>query len=220
MLSKLHRGGSAATQPISWRSVGSTARQSTSAPSSNDHEQEHEVRNRNSALERELEERAQAAYRTGLQEGDTAARQQLGAQADAALSRLARTIEEIAGLRQRFRHEAEAEVVKLAIAIARRVLHRELTVDADALLGIVKAALERLDSRELHSLRIHPGSAAALRQLLDRMGLPARVEVIADPALERGAVIFETARGAMDASIETQLSEIERGFSDLVRNTP
>jgi flagellar assembly protein FliH len=220
MLSKLHRGGSAVTEPISWRSVGSPLRQSTTFPGPNEQEQGHEVQNRNSALEREVEERAQAAYRTGLQEGDAAARQQVGAQTDAALSRLARTIEEISGLRQRFRHEAEAEVVKLAIAIARRVLHRELTVDAGALLGIVKAALEKLDSRELHNVRIHPGSAATLRQLLERMGLPARVEVIADAALERGAVIFETARGAMDASIETQLSEIERGFSDLVRNTP
>lgn len=177
----------------------------------------HELENRIRALEREMEESAQAAYRTGLQEGEAAARQHFGAQTDSSLSRMARTIEELSGLRQRFRHEAEAEVVKLAIAIARRVLHRELTVDADALLGIVKAALEKLDTRELHRVRIHPESAQSLGQQLERMGLPSRVEVVADPSLERGAVILETARGALDASIETQLAEIDRGFSDLVR---
>jgi len=186
-------------------------------PGANEQERGHELETRMHTLEREVEERAQTAYRTGLQEGDAAARQQFGAQADSSLSRVARTIEELSGLRQRFRHEAEAEVVKLAIAIARRVLHRELTVDADALLGIVKAALEKLDSRELHRIRIHPDSAASLRQHLERIGVPARIEVTADPALERGAVIFETVRGALDASIDTQLSEIERGFSDLVR---
>ena len=31
-------------------------------------------------------------------------------------------------------------MVRLAVAIARRVLHREITVDSDAMLGLVKAA--------------------------------------------------------------------------------
>jgi flagellar assembly protein FliH len=52
---------------------------------------------------------------------------------------------------------------------------------------------------------------------LDQMGLPQRVELIADPGLERGAIILDSSRGALDASVETQLAEIERGFADLVR---
>jgi flagellar assembly protein FliH len=40
--------------------------------------------------------------------------------------------------------------------------------------------------------------------------------VTPDPGLERGAAVLETARGELDASIETQLAEIERGFADLV----
>ena len=51
------------------------------------------------------------------------------------------------------------------------------------------------------------------------MGLPRRVEVIGDPGLERGAAILDSSRGALDASVETQLAEIERGFADLVRRT-
>jgi flagellar assembly protein FliH len=59
--------------------------------------------------------------------------------------------------------------------------------------------------------------APMVQQFLEKMGLPRRVEVIADPGLERGAVILDSARGMLDASVETQLSEIERGFADLVR---
>ena len=43
----------------------------------------------------------------------------------ARVERLARTIDELAGLRPRLRREAEADMVKLALAIARRVLRRE-----------------------------------------------------------------------------------------------
>jgi flagellar assembly protein FliH len=49
------------------------------------------------------------------------------------------------------------------------------------------------------------------------MGLPRVVEVMADPGLPRGTAILDSSRGALDASVETQLAEIERGFADLVR---
>jgi flagellar assembly protein FliH len=48
------------------------------------------------------------------------------------------------------------------------------------------------------------------------MGLPQKVEVLSDPGLERGAVILDSKRGGLDASVETQLAEIERGLADLV----
>jgi flagellar assembly protein FliH len=37
---------------------------------------------------------------------------------------------------------------------------------------------------------------------------------VADASREPGAVIFETQRGNLDASIESQLQEIERGLTD------
>ncbi len=130
---------------------------------------------------------------------------------------VARTIEELSGLRQRFRHEAEQDVVALAIAIARRILHRELTVAPEALLGLVKAALEKIELREVHRVRVSRYDAPMVTQYLEKMGLPRPIEVIADPGLLRGAAVLESSRGALDASVETQLAEIERGFADLVR---
>jgi flagellar assembly protein FliH len=169
------------------------------------------------AFQQQAEAKAREAYQKGVQQGDATARQQLGAQQEAAMQRLGRTIEEISGMRQRCRYAAEEDVVKLALAIARRILHRELTVDPSAILGLVKAALAGLDVRELHRIRIHPGQAGPLRTQLEAMGLPQRCEVVGDAALERGAAILETTHGSVDASVETQLEEIERGFSDLIR---
>jgi flagellar assembly protein FliH len=130
---------------------------------------------------------------------------------------LARTIEELTGLRARFRHEAEQDVVALALAIARRILHRELTVDPEALLGLVKAGFEKMEMREVHRVRVSREDALLVRQYLEKIGSPHHVEVIADPGLGRGAAILDSSRGILDASIETQLAEIERGFADLVQ---
>ena len=156
-------------------------------------------------------------YQQGYEAGEAAGRQQGSAEIQAMHVHLARSIEELAGLRPRFRHEAEQDVVALALAIARRILHRELTVDPEALLGLVKAGLEKMEMREIHRVRVSRDDAPLVRQYLEQIGSPHRVEVIADPGLGRGAAVLESGRGTLDASIETQLAEIERGFADRVR---
>ena len=198
MSSKLHRGG-LNVEAIDWnRTTGASLSLGlpSLAPGNSGH---------------------QAPYRQGYEEGQAAARREIGAQMDAAYERLARTIEELSGLRARFRHEAEEEVVALSLAVARRILHRELTVAPDAILGLVKAALEKIEIREVHRVRVHPADIALVRQHLEKMGLPRRIEVSGDPGLARGSAIFDSSRGALDSSVETQLEEIERGFADLIR---
>ncbi len=108
--------------------------------------------------------------------------------------KLARSIEELTGSRPRYRREAEQDVVALALAVARRVLHRELTVAPEALLGLVKAALDKMEAREVHQVRVSRQDAAMVRQFFEQMGLPQRVEVIADASLAPGGVIFESSR--------------------------
>jgi flagellar assembly protein FliH len=76
--------------------------------------------------------------------------------------------------------------------------------------------LDRLDAREVNRVRVHPADAPMIEQSLSRGGAFRKVvEVVPDPTLERGAAIFETVRGQFDASVDTQLQEIERGFADV-----
>jgi flagellar assembly protein FliH len=56
-----------------------------------------------------------------------------------------------------------------------------------------------------------------VKQHLERASTGARFEVVPEPRLERGAAIFETSRGSLDASVETQLDEIQRGLVDRIR---
>jgi len=167
-------------------------------------------------LERQLESGGQEAFQRGLQQGEAEGGRRAQARLDAEIQSLAHTVREMAGLRRVIRREAEEELVRLALAIARRVLHRELTVDADALRGLVRAALERIELRETYRVRTHPDHVATLTRCLAQTGAPQKIEVIADTSLEKGAAIFETARGSLDASVETQLAEIQRGLVDLL----
>jgi flagellar assembly protein FliH len=164
-------------------------------------------------LEQEAERRLEEAYQAGFRKGEAAGRSQV----ELLLQRLAATIEEMGSLRACFRREAETDLLKLAVAIARRILHRELTVDPETIEGLIKAALERLQSQDTFRVRVHPSLEPAVRNCLERSGPARRIEVIADRTREPGDVVFETERGSLDASITTQLEEIERGLADRLR---
>lgn len=168
------------------------------------------------AIQMEMPRREEQARQAGYREGEQAGTRAAAAELQPVLQSMARTIEDLTMLRRRFRAEAERDVVKLALAIARRVLYREINMDPEAMLGLVRVALEQIDLRELHRVRLHPVDAPAIERHLAAAGIPGRVEVVADPSLERGAAIFETTRGNLDASISTQLEEIGRGFGDLL----
>lgn len=169
--------------------------------------------------ERQFEQELRAARDAAYREGETAGRNRASADMQPVLERLTATITEMAGLRARLRREAEADMLQLALAIARRVLRRELAIDPEALHGLVLAALEKLDLREIARVRLHPAQAAAVSALLRQAGAGPAVEVAPDPTLDKGAAVFETARGSLDASVETQLQEIERGLADCLRRS-
>jgi flagellar assembly protein FliH len=219
MSSKLIRGEGIATEPVAWRRVSSSDAIAGEITSDGQlvagYISEPGAKPGATAAE-DVEQRVRAAQQQGFEEGQAASRQNFAGQVEAMQLKLARSVEELTGSRPRYRREAEKDVVALALAIARRILHRELTVAPEALLGLLKAALDKMESREVHQARVSRQDAPLLRQFFDQMNLPHRVEVIADAALAPGAVTIESSRGMLDASVDTQLSEIERGFADLV----
>jgi flagellar assembly protein FliH len=216
MRSKILRGEAAvAAQAVVWRRAGAAA--GAAGPGRGPDPQESAASAaRVAELERDLERREQAAFRKGLEQGRAAAEQEAVNRLKPVLDRFAQTIAELSGQRRKLRRDAETDLVKLAIAISRRVLRREISTDPDALRGLIKAALEKLEGREIERVRVNPADAAAVKQHLEQAHMAARFEVVPEPRLERGAAVFETTRGSLDASVETQLDEIQRGLIDRI----
>jgi len=171
------------------------------------------------SLAAEIARREEQARARGYREGEAASAKQAADRIEKILARAARSIEELEHVRREMRRQMEEDLVTLAVAVARRILHRELSVDPEALQGVVKAAISQIEARELHRIRVSPEDRPQLERALKQTALPPRVELTADSGLERGSLVLETARGNYDASVETQLREIERGFTDLIRRS-
>ncbi len=173
-----------------------------------------ELRARVEELSAQLEREAKNAFEQGFRAGDAAARKTLETDLRNTVGTLAEQIAEVAAQRPETIRRAEADTVRLAIEIARRVLHREISIDPTALSALVGAALEKLGNQEIYRVRVHPDLEKVLRAALVQSGRSASIEVVPDPSLARGGVSFEISRGALDASVDTQLREIERGLAD------
>ena len=61
---------------------------------------------------------------------------------------------------------------------------------------------------------MHPAMAARLDRDLKNLSSQRPIQVTPDPTLAPGACIFDTGRGDVDAGIDSQLGEIERGLAD------
>jgi flagellar assembly protein FliH len=152
---------------------------------------------------------ARESHEAGRLEGERLARAEL----QPVLERLNASINEITGLRSDIRRRAERDTVQLALLIARRVLHRDLSVDDNALTAIARVAFERLTRSESYTIRVHPRFAAAITAVLPGVNA-SRVTIEADPGCAPGTLVIQSAEGVIDASIDSQMEEITRGLTD------
>lgn len=223
----LTRKAAAAVQPIQWPSVHAME-QSVEAGGEVERgaELEHQLRQRDAriaALERELaqvnqesQQRIQEAAEAARKEGESAARRTADNELQTEIAKIRRMMNDVVLSGTMLRRQAEEDMVRLSIAIARRILHREISLDPEALLGLVKAALSKIEQREIHQIRIHPDTVPILQRVLEHGDIQKRIEIAADVRADRGCLLIETSRGQLDASVETQLQEIQRGFADIV----
>ena len=215
MLSKLLKDATLELAPVPWRSrcaISAPAAQPDTPVAANT--EVARLRAKLAGLESELETRTRQSYEAGVRAGEESARQTLAAGVQETVQQMAATIAEVAGMRAETIRRAEGDTVRLAIEIARRVLHRELSIDGSALEALIKAALEKLQSQEAYRVRVHPDQEKVVRACLDRTGRGQAIAVVGDPMQPQGGAVFEISRGSLDASVETQLAEIERGLID------
>jgi flagellar assembly protein FliH len=127
--------------------------------------------------------------------------------------------EEFRRERARYFAGVEAEVVKLALAIATRVLHREAMLDPLLLTGVVKVALEKVAEDSGTVLRV-PVSAVDMWKEAFVVSPSPSLQIAGDERLTAGECVLETNVGRVELGVSAQLEEIERGFFDLMQQRP
>jgi flagellar assembly protein FliH len=218
MLSKVFKASVIEVRPLVMREGSRAPVTHGIAPHRSEAPEELTERASVSELREASERQAAQAYETGFRAGAAAAQQKLEGEVRGGLAKLAEAVSEVAAARGEALRRAEADTVRLAVEVARRILHRELSTDPSALEALVKAALEKLQLQEIYRVRVHPGQEGIIKSCLEQAGRSQGVTVVPDPVQSKWCAVFEVSRGALDASVDTQLREIERGLTDQLEN--
>ncbi len=174
-------------------------------------------------FERRLAEEARRSFEAGrergVQEGRQAEREAQAASQAATERERARQaadlLESFAQERERYLQAVEQEVVKLALAVAARILRREAQMDPLLLTGAVRVALGQLSASTQVRLRVPAAELELWTEAIALLpNLAAKPIVTAGEGMRLGDCGIETELGSVDLGIRAQLGEIERGFFD------
>ena len=159
-----------------------------------------------------------AARERGFQEGKAEAALFTAQAVEQERSALTVALTEFSRQQREFFRGVEAEAVRLALSIARKILHREAQMDPLLLAGVMRVALEQIHAGTRVRLRTSPAAAEAWTKFVATQ-LPGehRVEVVPDAALENHRCLLEAELGTTEISLDAQLREVESGFFDLLR---
>lgn len=171
--------------------------------------------------EEQIHSREARARKEGRDEGMTQGQAEFEKKLAAEKQVLGQAVREFANQRAAYFQRVEGEIVSLALAVARKILHREAQVDPLLLAGVVRVGLDKIAAGTRVRLRVYPEQTRGWQQFFSQQpNLITPPEVVGDASLGPGHCILETDLGATDLTLETQLKEIEQGFFDLLAQKP
>lgn len=184
------------------------------------------ARNEASRMLKEAREQAdgirQDAEREGVCQATRTIKKQVRLEVDqrleTALPALEAAVRSIGCEKAQHLRQCEAHVVRLATAIAERLVRRELGRAPDIALELVREALDLAAGSERIKLHLNPADYETLGeqadQLTARLSETTATEIVANPAVSSGGCLVETEFGDIDQQFETQLARIEEELTD------
>lgn len=114
---------------------------------------------------------------------------------------------------------AEHDVVRMIMDISEKVIYDRLSDRQDAIVQLVRNAMQKASLEETLTLKVSPMDYEYLKRhqelIFEEHQLSNQVSMVQDATLTTGSCVIETATGTMDASVGTVLKNIDESFSDL-----
>ena len=158
----------------------------------------------------------QDGLKKGTEDGRAAGKAAALAEHRAKLEQLLKTftaaVSEMNASRAKLESTAASEVIKLAVAIARRVTKLQGTLDPNVLTENVRSAMKLAVHAADVRIAVHPSQKQELTELLPQLKLQwpsvSHVELINDAAMAAGSCRVFTASGHVDAELDQQIDRV------------
>lgn len=170
-------------------------------------------------MEQRLREEFQAGFDEGRRHTERTIKEEYQRKSEEIQSAADALFASIATQYEEFRAAAERNVVRLALAIAERIVKRTVALDNEMVVRQIQEAMKRVVGVERIRIRLNPADEELVRaqrtKLLTSADAVRELTLEADETIPRGSCVLESDAGNVDASIATQLERIEAAlFND------
>jgi flagellar assembly protein FliH len=118
--------------------------------------------------------------------------------------------------RRKYLAENEGMLVRLAIAVARKIVGDVASIDSNAVLHSAREAIRSVRGEEKIKLRVRPEDEPTVRQrAIELKGSNSdigEIFVVSDESITLGGCIVESPLGTIDAQFSTQLKSLEQAL--------
>ena len=176
---------------------------------------------RNQVLE-ESKSMREKANNQGYADGLKRAQTDIEADRQMALDQSQQIIEEARRTKIEILSSTETDMVRLVLAIAKKVIVADLMIQPEAIVEIVRQAIANLDDPDNLRVYVNPADIPVLTDAIVWSGLTEigsrdiNVEVKGDLRISRGGSVIESAGGTVDARLESRMETMEKAFLDVV----
>ncbi|MCC6237044.1 MAG: hypothetical protein IT299_05660 [Dehalococcoidia bacterium] len=160
----------------------------------------------------------QHAYQDGFTSGERDGQASARSEVANALGLISAVANEARQLRNAILRNSEAEIVDLAIDIARVVLGDAIALDPRAVNDTVSRALARATNMNIVRIRVNPADVSQVVAFLGESGATASAswDVTPDGAISVAGCVIDVDGGEIDARLDVQFEMVARALRDLV----
>ena len=145
---------------------------------------------------------------------EKAAREAVQKQFEALQPALHNAIATLLQAKQAWQQHWEDQALRLAIAIAERIVRQQLPQLPTLPLTLIRESLELAAGSDQVSMHVHPRDYEMLKDQIDAMAAEfsqlAPAQIVADPGIEPGGCRIDTRFGSIDQQMTAQLERIEQ----------
>jgi flagellar assembly protein FliH len=153
-------------------------------------------------------------FSQGYEEGKAQAEAAMRAQIDEMMNEAGSVLQQAYVEKERIIQEAEPFLVELSCAIAEKVIDKQLELEPDYAMDLIKKSLARKREQGILTLCVSPRDFAFVQAAREELSLAidsqAELQILPDPSVKDRGCVIRSSFGSVDARIDTQLSEIKK----------
>lgn len=152
-------------------------------------------------------------YADGYSAGEQAAQAKMESAVATAAAQATKIITEANSQVKETILSAEPQIIQIALAVAEKIIANEIDANSNAVVSIVKAAMDKVRNQEQITVRVNPldfaNVVAAKNELEVILQREQSIEFFADQTVSRGGCVIDSPFGSADARLETQMQAIQ-----------